>query len=57
MSELLLKEDGRGKNKLCKIQGVPKKYQSVFQDIYSTLSCARSKSKGSFENYMKIAFQ
>ena len=25
MSELLLKEDGRGKNKLCKIQGVPQK--------------------------------
>ena len=57
MSELLLKEDGRGivlavQDTRC----LPKMPEWKF-GYYSTLSCARSKNKGSLENYMKIAFQ
>ena len=54
MSELLLKEDRRGKNKLCKKQGVPLKKPLCILGYNSTLNCAKSKSKGNFENYIKV---
>ena len=57
MSELLLIEEGRGNVLAVQGTGCPPKLPESIFGYYSTLSCARSKSKGSLENYMKIAFQ
>ena len=57
MSELLLKEEGRGNVIAMKDTGCPPKMPEWIFGYYSTLSCAINKSKGSLENYMKIAFQ
>ena len=57
MSELLLKEEGRGNVLAVQDTGCPPKMPEWIFGYFSTLSFARSKSKGSLENYMKIAFQ
>ena len=57
MSELLLKEEGRGNVLAVQDTGCPPKRPEWIFGYYSTLSCSRSKSKGSLENYMKIAFK
>ena len=56
MSELLLKEEGRGNVLALQDTGCPPKMLERIFGYYSTLSCPSSKSKGSLENYMKIAF-
>ena len=38
------------------IQATPDNVAHLFLGYNSTLGCAKSKSKGNFENYMKIAF-
>ena len=57
MSELLLKEEGRGNILAVKDTGCTPKMPEWIFGYFFTLSCARSKSKVSLENYMKIAFQ